>query len=69
MKGKCEDELNEFLKKSKNLGLSLSKKVEFLLPFENSNRTVLDFIKESKTKDKYPRRIDSIRADYINERK
>ncbi len=64
MKGKCDEELNKFSSKSSNLGLVLVNKEEFLLPFEESSRTLLDYQKLSKTKEKYPRRIEIIRKDY-----
>ena len=64
LKGKLEEELDVFLKHSKDLGLILEKKEEFLLPYENSNRTIIDFKKVEKTKDKYPRRLDVIKKIY-----
>ena len=65
MKGKCDEELDKFLNKSKDLGLTFEKKEEFLLPYENSTRTLLSFRKISKTKNKYPRRIDIIKKEYL----
>ena len=66
LKGKLEEELDVFLKHSKDLGLILDKKEEFLLPYENSNRTIIDFKKIEKTKDKYPRRLEIIKKYIIN---
>ncbi len=65
MKGKCDEELNNFLKKSNNLNLCLEKKEEFLLPFENSVRSLIMLKKVSKTSNKYPRRMDIIKKEYI----
>lgn len=65
MKGKCDEELDKFLTKSSELGLVFEKKEEFVLPFENSTRTILTFKKISKTRDKYPRRIDIIKKEYL----
>ena len=65
MKGKCDDELASFEKKADNLGLSLFNKLSFVLPKEDSNRTLIDYIKKIRTKDKYPRRIEEIKKDYL----
>ena len=65
MKGNCDEELDKFLVKSKELGIVFEKKEAFLLPYENSNRTIVDFKKMFKTRDKYPRRIDIIKKEYL----
>ena len=65
MKGNCDDELDMFLVNSKKLGLVLDKVNNFQLPFEYSNRTLIDLVKINKTNNIYPRRIDIIKKEYI----
>lgn len=59
MKGKMEEE------DSKNALKLLSSKIElvdnFLLPIENSNRTLIKVKKEAKTESKYPRKFADIK--------
>lgn len=64
MKGSCDEELISFLKKGKDLGIVLNKTEKFVLPFENSSRSLIDFKKVNKTKGKYPRKIEIIRKCY-----
>jgi 16S rRNA (guanine527-N7)-methyltransferase len=64
MKGNCEEELEQFLIHSKDLGLVVDNINKFKLPKEDSNRTIINLKKVSITKDKYPRRIDVIKQDY-----
>lgn len=64
MKGDASEEIEVFSKKSESLGLILNQTKEFLLPFENSKRTLVDYEKKYKTKDKYPRRIEIIKKEY-----
>lgn len=45
----------------KQLNIDLKEKEEFLLPFENSKRTLLKFEKKGKTENKYPRRYSEIK--------
>ena len=66
MKGNAREEIEVFSKKSDLLGLSLNETVEFLLPFENSNRTLVKYKKIFKTKDKYPRRMEIIKKEYMS---
>lgn len=65
MKGNCEEELNSFLPKSSSLGLELDNVNKFVLPFENSSRTLINLKKISKTNKKYPRRVDIIKKEYM----
>ena len=64
MKANCEDELAIFLANMKKLGLALETTNEFQLPFEYSNRTLVNLIKTTHTKNIYPRRIDVIKKEY-----
>ena len=63
MKANCEDELAVFLSNTKKLGLSLESTNEFQLPYEYSNRTLVDLVKISHTNNIYPRRIDVIKKE------
>ncbi len=65
MKANCDEEIDKFSKYSKDLGLVLENVNKFVLPFENSNRTLVNFKKVNSTKDKYPRRIDVIKNMYL----
>ena len=64
MKANCEEELDFFLLNAKKLNLSLEKVEQFKLPFELSNRTLVDLVKTNHTDSKYPRRIDIIKKEY-----
>ena len=64
MKANCEDELAIFLAYTKKLGLALETTNEFQLPFEFSNRTLVNLVKTTHTKNIYPRRIDVIKKEY-----
>lgn len=55
LKGTMETEPN-FLKAMEKLDTKIVSKVEFLLPFENSKRTIITFLKLNKTNLKYPRK-------------
>ncbi len=61
MKGNCEQELLNTDHLYKELNISLEQKVEFLLPFEESKRTLLKYKKLDITSKKYPRRYDKIK--------
>ena len=61
MKANCEEELKNTKNLYKELSLELESKEEFLLPFENSKRTIIRYLKTSKTNSKYPRRYDQIK--------
>lgn len=64
MKANCDDELNIFLATSKKLGLALESTNEFQLPYEFSNRTLVNMVKTNHTNSMYPRRIDIIKNEY-----
>lgn len=65
MKGICDDEVDLFLTKNDKLGLKLENVNTFQLPFEYSNRTLIDLVKIEHTNKNYPRRIDIIKKDYV----
>ncbi len=60
MKAKIENEPS-YENASKKLNCLLDDKIEFLLPFENSIRTLLKFRKIKETIKKYPRRYSEIK--------
>lgn len=64
MKANCDDELEMFLAKSDKLGIKLDSTSEFQLPYEFSNRILVNMVKITHTKDIYPRRIDIIKKEY-----
>ncbi len=59
LKGNVEEELKESKKALKTLNLELEKEEKFLLPIENSKRTILK-IKKGKEIVKYPRNFTKI---------
>ena len=63
MKANCEEELVNIDKKLDKLGLKLSFIDKFVLPIENSNRTIIKIDKYSKTNKLYPRSIDKIKKN------
>jgi len=63
MKANCEEELVNIDKKLDKLGLKLSFIDKFVLPIENSNRTIIKIDKYSKTNKIYPRSIDKIKKN------
>jgi len=65
MKGNLNDEIDAFLDNSRKLGLAIDKVNTFKLPFEYSNRTLINLVKVSKTNKIYPRRIDIIKKEYV----
>ena len=64
MKANCEEELDRFIPKAKNLGLVVGDINRFMLPIENSNRTLISLKKVSSTNRIYPRRVDIIKKEY-----
>jgi 16S rRNA (guanine527-N7)-methyltransferase len=60
MKGHAEDELNISSNSIKECGGKLIKTEKFLLPVENSERTLIVISKEVNTPNKYPRQYDKI---------
>lgn len=63
MKANCEEELVGIDRKIDKLGLKLSSIDKFVLPIENSNRTIIKIDKYSKTNKLYPRSIDKIKKN------
>jgi len=64
MKANMESEPS-FENAQKELNCSLEKKCEFILPIENSVRTLLLFKKVKKTNKKYPRRFSEIKKNSL----
>ena len=56
MKANAKEEINESENIIKELGASLEDTIEFILPIENSNRTLIKIKKIRKTNSKYPRK-------------
>ena len=63
LKSNVDDEFNESIEKSKLLGYDFIKKIEYKLPIENSNRSILIYKKIKKTDVKYPRNYNVIKKD------
>lgn len=63
MKALCDDELEMILPKLSMLGLKFNKVDKFLLPIEESNRSLIVFEKIKTTPNKYPRNIDKIKKN------
>ncbi len=64
MKANCNDELDIFLANAKKIGIVLESTNEFQLPYEFSNRTLVNMVKINHTNNIYPRRIDIIKKEY-----
>ena len=60
MKGKIDNEPS-FDNAMKKLGCTMEDKIEFLLPYENSCRTLIKFKKDIITNKKYPRKFSEIK--------
>ena len=63
MKALCDDELEMVLPKLSILGLKFNKVDKFLLPIEESNRSLIVFEKIKTTPNKYPRNIYKIKKN------
>ena len=63
MKALCDDELEMILPKLSILGLKFDKVDKFLLPIEESNRSLIVFEKIKTTPNNYPRNIDKIKKN------
>ena len=61
LKGNIEEELKESENAQKLLNIKLIQKEEFLLPIENSKRTIIKFQKTKEIQDKYPRNFTQIK--------
>ena len=60
MKG-SNNELDTILNASKLLNIKLEVKIEFSLPYEESKRNLIKFVKLDKTNNKYPRKFSEIK--------
>ena len=63
LKSETDDELNNSKNAFRELNLELEEKQEFLLPIENSKRTILKIKKTGKHKEKYPRNFAKIKKN------
>lgn len=63
MKGNISQEINLLDKSLDKIGGNLIKKYEFLLPIEESNRTILMITKYKETNKKYPRKTSEIKKN------
>ena len=66
MKSNIEEELNKSKKITKDLGYELLKIKKYVLPKEESNRSILIYKKISKTSLKYPRNYNIIKKENDN---
>ncbi len=64
LKGNIDEELNEAQNAIKLLNVELIDKVEFKLPIEESNRTIIKF-KKNKDNKKYPRKYSEIKKNRL----
>ena len=65
MKGNMTEELEESKNAIKVLNCNIENKIEFQLPIEDSNRTILKIKKSTKTNKKYPRRNSEIKKNRL----
>ena len=65
MKANCLEEINNTKKIISKYNIKINNIIEFSLPIENSKRTLVDFIKENKTPDIYPRNIRIIKKENL----
>ena len=63
LKGNIEQELKESENAIETLKLKLIEKEEFILPIENSKRTIIKLQKIGKTSNKYPRNFTQIKKN------
>ena len=63
MKANCQEEIVNSTKALQELNCKIIKIEKFILPKENSNRTLIVVKKENKTPRKYPRKMDKIKKD------
>ena len=61
MKGEAKEELENTTNLYRELNIKLDDKIEFLLPHENSKRTLLKYEKLGKTNVKYPRNFGQMK--------
>ena len=67
MKANVEEEIKNSEQKSKQLNLLLKDKIEYKLPVENADRTILKYRKTGKTDLKYPREYNVIKKENIRQ--
>lgn len=60
MKANCDEELIELNRICNKLSMKIFNVNKFVLPFENSNRTLVNIVKIGDINSKYPRNIDKI---------
>ena len=63
MKANCDEELENISSIYNKLGLKLNSVNKFVLPIEQSNRTLVCIEKTKSTDKKYPRTIDKIKRN------
>ena len=63
LKGDPEEELKSAINAFKELNLELEQKEQFLLPIENSKRTILKIKKSANNPNKYPRNFAKIKKN------
>ena len=61
MKGNINEELSCIENYENKLKIEQNKRIDFQLPIENSNRTLISFIKLEVTNNKYPRKYNEIK--------
>ena len=61
MKGNLNEELNGIENYENKLKIKQNKRIDFQLPIEKSNRTLISFIKLEMTDIKYPRKYSEIK--------
>lgn len=61
MKANCDEEITNSKRVLAELNSDIFNISRFQLPIENSNRTIINIVKNNKTNSKYPRNIDKIK--------
>lgn len=61
MKANCDEEITNSKRALAELNSDIFNISRFQLPIENSNRTIINIVKNNKTNSKYPRNIDKIK--------
>ena len=64
LKSNIDDEIIKYKYLEKELNVKLINKIDYLLPINNANRTILIYKKIDKTNNKYPRNYNQIIKDY-----
>ena len=63
LKSNIEEEINNSVNAIKTLKCKIEDMIQFKLPIENSNRTIIKIKKERNTPTKYPRKYDKIKKN------